>query len=75
MAKRHYNTNGKGDVVEGKLPTYKKKVVPYKEPQLLRDIRLNRERLFWRRYPEQRAEIEEYVEYLKKQWLLQDNRE
>lgn len=68
-------TNGFGDARElPKIETYKKKVIPYKEPQFLRDLRLNRERLFWVRYPEQRAEIEEYVNYMKSQWALQDKR-
>jgi hypothetical protein len=73
MARKHINSSS--GAVLGQGPTYKKKVVPYKEPQLLRDIRLNRERLFWMRYPEQRKEIEEYVNYMKSQWALQDKRE
>lgn len=72
MAKKHINSSS--GLILGQGTTYKKKVVPYKEPQLLRDIRLNRERVFWMRYPEQRKEIEEYVEFMKNEWRKQDAR-
>lgn len=74
MAKKHIPTDGKGDAREGKVPVYRKKVIPYREPQFLRDLRLNRERHFWKIYPEQRAEIEEYVNYIKNEWRKQDER-
>lgn len=68
-------TDGFGNArILPKIEVYKKKVVPYKEPIFLRDLRLNRERLFWQRYPEQRADIEEYAEFMKSEWRKQDKR-
>jgi len=62
MAKKLIKTNGKGDAQElGKVQSYKAKPKPYREPDSLREYRLERERFFWKKYPEQRAEIEEKV--------------
>jgi hypothetical protein len=75
MAKKLIKTNGQGDAQElGKVQSYKAKSKPYREPDSLRAYRLERERFFWKKYPEQRAEIEERVNYMKSQWLVQDKR-
>jgi hypothetical protein len=75
MAKKLIKTNGQGDAQElGKVQSYKAKPKPYREPDALRAYRLERERFFWKKYPEQRAEIEERVNYMKSQWLVQDKR-
>lgn len=73
MAKKHINSSS-GAVIGAGYKS-KKRVVPYKEPEFLRNLRLNRERHFWKIYPDQRAEIEEYVNYMKSQWALQDKRD
>ena len=66
MAKKLIKTNGKGDAQElGKVQSYKAKPKPYREPDSLREYRLERERFFWKKYPEQRAEIEEKVKQMK----------
>ena len=73
--KKIIKTNGQGDAVEHpKVQTYKAKPKPYKEPDLLRNYRLARERFFWKKYPEQRAEIEERVKQMQKEWKIQDKR-
>lgn len=72
MAKKHLNSSN-GQVIGAGFKS-KKKIVPYKEPEFLRNLRLNRERHFWRIYPEQRKEIEEYVNYMKNEWRKQDER-
>lgn len=75
MAKKLIKTNGKGDAQElGKVESYKAKPKPYREPDSLREYRLERERFFWKKYPEQRAEIEEKVKQMKKEWETQDKR-
>ena len=75
MAKKLIKTNGQGDAQElGKVQSYKAKPKPYREPDALRAYRLERERFFWKKYPEQRAEIEQRVNYMKSQWLVQDKR-
>lgn len=75
MAKKLIKTNGKGDAQElGKVQSYKAKPKPYREPDSLREYRLERERFFWKKYPEQRAEIEEKVKQMKKEWETQDKR-
>ena len=75
MAKILIKTNGQGDAVEHpKVETYKAKQEPYKEPDFLRNYRLARERFFWKKYPEQRAEIEEKVKQMQKEWATQDKR-
>lgn len=68
-------TNGLGDAIEHpKLKGYKAKSPPYVEPNFLRKYRLDRERGFWQKYPEQRAEIEENVKFMKSEWNKQDKR-
>jgi hypothetical protein len=75
MAKKLIPTNGQGDGIEHpKIQTYKAKPKPYKEPDFLRNYRLARERFFWKKYPEQRAEIEEKVKLMQKEWATQDKR-
>jgi hypothetical protein len=75
MPPKHIPTNGKGDAIEHpKIQTYKAKPKPYKEPNFLREYRLERERFMWQKYPEQRAEIEENVKFMKQQWQTQDKR-
>jgi hypothetical protein len=75
MPPKHIPTDGKGNAIEHpKLKEYKAKPKPYREPDFLRNYRLARERFFWQKYPEQRAEIEENVNYMKSQWILQDKR-
>jgi hypothetical protein len=75
MAKKLIKTNGRGDAQElGKVQSYKAKPKPYREPDTLRAYRLDRERLFWKKYPEQRAEIEERVKQMQKEWQTQDKR-
>ena len=70
---KHIRTDGYGNATEQyKAPKAKPK--PYTEPGWLRDYRLNRERYFWNKYSEQRAEIEEMVKEMKKQWETQDKR-
>ena len=73
MAKKHINSSSGAIIGEGYKS--KKKVVPYREPEFLRNLRLNRERHFWKIYPDQRPEIEEYVAFMKNEWKKQDNRE
>jgi len=73
--KKLIKTDGRGDAQElGKIQTYKAKPKPYKEPNFLREYRLERERFMWQKYPEQRAEIEENVNYMKQEWNKQDKR-
>jgi hypothetical protein len=73
--KKLIKTDGRGSAQElGKVQEYKAKPKPYKEPDFLRNYRLDRERFFWQKYPEQRAEIEENVNYMKSQWIMQDKR-
>jgi hypothetical protein len=73
--KKLIKTDGKGDAQElGKVQSYKAKPKPYREPDWLRKYRLDRERFFWQKFPEQRAWIEENVNYMKQQWQTQDKR-
>jgi len=73
MALKHIRTDGYGNATEQyKAPKAKPK--PYTEPVKIRDYRLNRERYFWNKYPEQRAEIEEGVKEMKRNWETQDKR-
>jgi len=73
MPLKHIRTDGYGNATEQyKEPKAKPK--PYTEPGWLRDYRLNRERYFWNKYPEQRAEIEEIVKEMKRNWETQDKR-
>jgi len=70
---KHIHTDGYGNATEQYKPT-KAKPKPYTEPGWLRDYRLNRERWFWLKYPEQRAEIEDMVKEMKRNWETQDKR-
>ena len=73
MALKRIKTDGYGNATEQyKAPKAKPK--PYTEPGWLRDYRINRERYFWNKYPEQRAEIEEMVKEMKRNWETQDKR-
>jgi len=73
MALKRIKTDGYGNATEQyKAPKAKPK--PYTEPGWLRDYRLNRERYFWNKFPEQRAEIEEIVKEMKRNWETQDKR-
>jgi hypothetical protein len=75
MPPKLIKTDGRGDAQElGKVQTYKAKPKPYKEPDFLRNYRLARERFFWKKYPEQRADIEEKVKLMQKEWQTQDKR-
>jgi hypothetical protein len=73
--KKLIKTDGRGDAQElGKVQEYKAKPKPYREPDFVREYRLERERFMWQKYPEQRAEIEENVKFMKQQWETQDKR-
>ena len=73
MPKKRIRTDGYGNATEQyKAPNAK--VKPYTEPGWLRDYRLIRERYFWNKYPDQRAEIEEMVKEMKRNWETQDKR-
>lgn len=75
IMKKLIKTNGKGEAQElGKIKQYKAKPKPYREPDFLRKYRLERERFFWQKYPEQRTEIEENVKLMQKEWQTQDKR-
>ena len=75
MPPKLIKTNGQGDGIEHpKIQTHKAKPKPYREPDFLRKYRLDRERGFWKKYPEQRAEIEEKVKLMQKEWQTQDKR-
>lgn len=74
MALKRIKTNGQGDAVNNPEIRSKPKPKPYREPDWLREYRLDRERWFWQKYPEQRAEIEENVRFMKQQWETQDKR-
>lgn len=75
MPPKRIKTDGRGDAQElGKVITYKAKPKPYIEPQWLQDYRLERERFFWLKFPEQREAIEEIVQEMKRNWNTQDKR-
>ena len=74
MAIKRIKTNGQGDAVNNPEIRSKSKPKPYREPDWLRKYRLDRERWFWQKYPEQRAWIEEFVEEMKRNWGIQDKR-
>ncbi len=74
MAIKHIPTNGQGDATQQYKAKSKKKPDAWKESQASRLCRLNRERLFWKIYPEQRAEIEERVKEWQLEWKKQDER-
>ena len=72
MPAKRIKTNGQGDAVNN--PEIRSKSKPYREPDWLRKYRLDRERWFWKKYPEQRAWIEGFVSEMKKGWITQDKR-
>ena len=74
MAKVRIKTDGTGRAVNNPEIRSKSKPKPYREPDWLRKYRLDRERWFWQQFPEQRAEIEENVRFMKQQWETQDKR-
>jgi len=74
MALKRIKTNGQGDAVNTPSIRSKSKPKPYREPDWLRKYRLDRERWFWQKYPEQRAWIEEFVNEMKRNWETQDKR-
>lgn len=74
MPKKRIKTNGHGDAVNNPEIRSKAKPKPYREPDFIRKYRLDRERWFWQKYPEQRAWIEEFVSEMKKNWNIQDKR-
>ena len=74
MAIKRIKTNGQGDAVNNPEIRSKSKPKPYREPDWLRKYRLDRERWFWQKYPEQRAWIEEFVNEMKHNWEIQDKR-
>jgi len=74
MPIKRIKTNGQGDAVNNPVIRSKPKPKPYREPDWLRKYRLDRERWFWKKYPEQRAWIEEFVEEMKHNWEIQDKR-
>jgi len=74
MALKHIKTDGQGNAQEEQYKAPKAKPKPYTEPVKIRDYRLNRERYFWNKYPEQRAEIKEGVKEMKRNWETQDKR-
>ena len=74
MPIKRIKTNGQGDAVNNPEIRSKPKPKPYREPDWLRKYRLDRERWFWQKYPEQRVWIEEFVEEMKKGWITQDKR-
>ena len=74
MALKKIKTDGHGNAQEEQYKPTKAKPKPYTEPGWLRDYRLNRERYFWIKYPAQRAEIEDMVKEMKRNWETQDKR-
>jgi len=74
MTLKRIKTNGQGDAVNNPEIRSKPKPKPYREPDWLRKYRLDRERWFWQKYPEQRAWIEEFVAEMKRNWEIQDKR-
>jgi hypothetical protein len=73
--KKLIKTDGRGSAQKlGKVQEYKAKPKPYREPNFLREYRLERERFMWHKYSEQRAEIEENVKFMKSEWNKQDKR-
>lgn len=75
MAKKHLRTDGMGNVIDEPKVKSKTKPKPWREPDWLREYRLERERLFWKEKPEQREQIQEFVESLKQDWKTQDKRD
>lgn len=74
MTKKHIPTDGQGRAIENPVIRSKSKPKPYREPAWLRKYRLDRERYFWQKFPEQRQTIEEWVKEMKRGWAAQDKR-
>ena len=74
MTKKHIPTDGQGRAIENSIIRSKAKPKPYREPDWLRKYRLNRERYFWQKFPEQREYIQEWVSEMKRGWAAQDKR-
>jgi hypothetical protein len=74
MAKRILIPDGTGGVQKQAKSTYKPKPKPWVEGPVSRSVRLERERVFWKLYPEQRPMIEDYVNGMKSEWAKQDAR-
>ena len=74
MTKKHIPTDGQGRAIENPVIRSKSKPKPYREPDWLRKYRLDRERYFWQKFPEQRQTIEEWVKEMKRGWAAQDKR-
>ena len=74
MPPKHLKTNGMGDVIDEPKVKSKTKPKPWIEPEFMRQSRLDRERHFWKIYPEQREEIEQRVKEWKIEWAKQDKR-
>jgi len=74
MPPKRIKTDGTGRSVDNPTLRSKSKPKPYREPDWLRKYRLDRERWFWQKYPEQRVWIEEFVQEMKHNWEIQDKR-
>lgn len=74
MPIKRIKTDGRGSAVDNPVIKSTAKPKPYKEPDKIRAYRLERERYFWVKFPEQRAEIEEFVKEMKHNWNIQDKR-
>ena len=74
MPPKHIPTDGKGNAIENLIIRSQAKPKPYREPDWLRKYRLDRERFFWQKFPEQRAWIQEWVKEMKRGWAAQDKR-
>jgi len=70
---KHIRTDGYGNATE-QYKERKAKPKTYTEPEKIRKYKLDRERHFWLKYPEQRAEIEDMVKEMKRNWETQDKR-
>jgi hypothetical protein len=74
MPPKHIPTDGQGRAIENPIIRSKAKPKPYREPDWLRKYRLDRERYFWQKFPEQREYIQEWVKEMKRGWAAQDKR-
>lgn len=74
MPPKHIPTDGQGRAIENPIICSKAKPKPYREPDWLRKYRLDRERFFWQKFPEQREYIQEWVNEMKRGWAAQDKR-
>lgn len=72
MPRKSIKTDGFGSANENTYKYKRKPPAPYKEPQFLRDLRLNREKHFWLNNVRDRKDIEDYVNHMKDNWRKQD---